>query len=722
MINLMKLVKVKLDYLIVILLTALALFFVFQLWNANIFTIPLEYQSGDALAVIAGTKATCEHSLLSYSQDWGMPLGTTSYDFPNNSIFHNIVMKLIYLIFDNWVFAINGYYLLGYFLVSILTLFVLKKLGISKSIAIICSVIYAFLPYHYLRGISHLTLGAYYMIPIAVWYIIKFMKGEKLFVKKNNRIINLNNIINLIVLLILGAYGIYYAFFICYFFVIAIIYRVANKKIKGIFEIIGSIIIIILSLLMTMLPNFIYWMGNGNNLGAAVRNGFETELYSVKIAQLILPITGHRIGFFAKIRDLYNLYPCTTENSSISLGMLMSVGFLVLLFCIFLLHRLKKDDNLKCLSILNIAAILLATMGGFSSIISLITPMLRCFNRISVFIAMFSICCIAILLEKVKKRFKRGYKKYIFVVIIVLLGFIGIIDQTSSRYIPDYNEIKKQYTIDDDFVKQIESIENEGAMIYQMPYIVFPESGNIKNIGGYESFKGYIHSTKLKWSYGAMKGRIEDAWLQKTAGKPLKEMLEDISLVGFEGIYLDSYGYSEQDATELEKKLTNLLDTEPIVSTDGRLYYFNMDNYNKMVTDRYSAEEYNQLKDKVITSVMDMWSTGIHQLENDNNKTFRWSEQYSELYLCNPSDKAQVVTINFDLETDYKDQYSIKINGKDFSDQLQISNSTTHYTKTIEVEAGQSYKISFNCEAPYIPKGVDTRNMSFKIIDFSISE
>lgn len=59
----------------------------------------------------------------------------------------------------------------------------------------------------------------------------------------------------------------------------------------------------------------------------------------------------------------------------------------------------------------------------------------------------------------------------------------------------------------------------------------------------YASFRGYLHSTNLKWSYGAYKGRTADKWNQVVSSLEVDQMLETLALTGFEGIYIDREGY-----------------------------------------------------------------------------------------------------------------------------------------------------------------------------------
>ncbi len=61
----------------------------------------------------------------------------------------------------------------------------------------------------------------------------------------------------------------------------------------------------------------------------------------------------------------------------------------------------------------------------------------------------------------------------------------------------------------------------------------------------YSHLRGYLHSEKLKWSYGAMKGREGDAWEKSIASESDEEMVKELQQAGFKGIYVDTYGYKD---------------------------------------------------------------------------------------------------------------------------------------------------------------------------------
>lgn len=567
------------DYVIASALVMVGLFFVLQLWNSNLATYPLQYGMGDDMTAAMTIKTMQENGWIYKNSLLGAPNpeGTNSFDATTGEILLNVIQKVIVTLTNNWVLTLNLFYLLGYFLCAYTALFVLKKLGISKMTSIVGAVLYSFLPYHFFRGLGHLYLSEYFMVPVMVYYAIRLMNQETIWKKSNGKIVTWNNIGHTVAFICMSLTGVYYAYFVCFFLCVSILYKLLNRvNWKKCRQEIAGILIICVSLISSVLPSVLYWHEYGSNPSAIERSPVGAELYSMKIAQLVLPISGHRIEKIAELRGAFDQYPLSNENTTVSLGLVMTIGFLVLLVSICILHRVKSEDLIQKLVVLNFAALLIGTIGSFSSIIGYLFSMIRCYNRICVFIAMFSIITVCILLDKIgDKLSKYEIGNMIGVIGILLVLMIGIWDQTSTAFVPNYEKIQTEFENDRAFVQQIEQI-NPNGMIFQMPYVVYPEQGQVNNMIDYSHLRGYLHSSSLKWSYCAVKGRETDEWQKQIANLPMEEQISELEEYGFTGVYIDAFAYTTEELEHLQNELNKQLGDADIVSSNGRLIYYSI--------------------------------------------------------------------------------------------------------------------------------------------------
>ncbi len=90
-------------------------------------------------------------------------------------------------------------------------------------------------------------------------------------------------------------------------------------------------------ILINVLPNFLYWINNGLNNSIAVRHLIETDIYGLRLSQLLLPIWGHNNDFLAEFsRSYHDALRPVTEATSSALGIVASIGFVILIFSLFI--------------------------------------------------------------------------------------------------------------------------------------------------------------------------------------------------------------------------------------------------------------------------------------------------------------------------------------------------------------------------------------------------
>jgi phosphoglycerol transferase len=325
-------------------------------------------------------------------------------------------------------------------------------------------------------------------------------------------------------------------------------------------------------------PSLLYAHRHGQS-DATRRPPGSAELYGMKITQLVLPVTRHRLPYLSGVKDIYMRGTLVAnENDMVSLGIVGSLGFLTLIgWTIVGGIRVRHAKLLQSLSTLNISALLLATVGGFGSLFSFyVSPQIRGYNRISVYIAFFSLFAVVLSIDSLVRRAVRSkLGRGIFYGALGPLLVLGILDQTSPTYVPLYSQRQADYASDADFVQRIESSAPRGAMIFQLPYTPFPEGPMIHRMIVYDHLRGYLHSKILRWSFGAMKHREADAWQKQVAAKPPGDLVESLKSAGFHGIYLDRQGYPDQGAG-LEASLAALLHARPVVSANQRLVFFRL--------------------------------------------------------------------------------------------------------------------------------------------------
>ena len=555
------------QYALVVVLCVLILTWVMQLWRAD-FKVPFQYFV-DSLFYSIATKGTIEHGWWLHNESLGAPEGMHYEAYPAIENFHWVVIKLIALFTSNHALVLNLFFLLTFPLTAITSFYFLRSFKFSFGAALVASLLYTFLPYHFFQSF-HLMMAAYYLVPlmvlVTVWICLEpRLKGPKA-------------IASAVICVAAGSSGVYYPFFFCFLLLVAGAFAWANRR--SVPPLVAAVVltgVVAGTLVINHLPSIIYQRSHGAaSMGA--RSVGDAEIMGLKITQLLLPIGGHRNEKLAALKARYNLGPLINENDTSSLGFFGSIGFLVLIAAIF--YRRELPEMIQAVSALNIAAVLLGTIGGFGVLFALlVSPQIRAYTRISVFIAFFSTIVIAWLLDTLLKRLPTPPVRLVYCVGLAVILFVGVLDQTSTIFffVPEYEKIKREYDSDTDFVGRIEASLPPGAMVFQLPYMPFPESPPLYKMQPYDHYKAYLHSKTLRWSYGAPLGEKEDRWQYAVSAQPVPELVQSVRAAGFSGIYLNLDGYEDRGA-KLESELSTTLGVQPIANREGNLVFFKFGN------------------------------------------------------------------------------------------------------------------------------------------------
>ncbi|MEY2468318.1 MAG: hypothetical protein QOF21_1016, partial [Actinomycetota bacterium] len=345
-------------------------------------------------------------------------------------------------------------------------------------------------------------------------------------------------------------------------------------------------VVIAVTLGLNMAPSVLYQRNHGTNTAIEHRNVEDSEKYGLKLTSMLLPREGHRVDLFGRATHKYGEHSPVDSEQGQSLGLIGAAGLTLLLALVvlgpFRRRRDVKDpleDRLRQLGALVIGIFLLATIGGLSSLIALFVPQIRGWNRISVFLAFFVFFALALLLDEVRARqvLPRAVMR-VWPVVLALVVTIGILDSTFDP--PPYAPTKAEFASDDVFVHRIERRLGKTAMVFQLPYNPYPESPGLVDQAYYDEARGYLHSSTLRWSYGAVRGRPQGDWQEPLVLGPVRDLLDTVAALGFTGIYVDRFGYGDHGA-EIEHQLSALAPGSRLISPNHRLVLYDIRSYAK---------------------------------------------------------------------------------------------------------------------------------------------
>lgn len=660
-----------------------------------------------------------------HSTHLGAPFGSSLYDFPgvadSNLLF--LILKVI-TFFTKEVGRVYNYYsLLTYFLVVFTSIFAIRHYRVSFKVAMVFSLLFSFLPYHFLRMRGHLNIVLYLLVPLYILILTWIWSRKPIFFKRrdNRYVLDFKSYkarFALIVLALSGTTAIYFNFFFCLLAGVAgasaALYRKSRYHLITAFMLISMVGV---SVSAALVPYLKYRIENGRNTETAVRSHLEAEVYGLKIVQLLLPANWHRIPTLSRVTEKYYTGSEPSETSWATLGTFGSLGFLFLLFY-FLAPMRKSSSVYYRLGLMALTGVLFATTGGFASLFALlIFPTLRSYTRISIFIAFMSFLPVAFAVDRIQKRLSPLPAHGLMATILV----IGILDQTNHyyKYTVDHEYIKEEYLSDRAFVKAIEGIAPKGASIFQLPYLAFPESGALNAMSDYEPLKGYVHSDTLNWSYGSIKGRVADRWYEEMADQPFDQMLHKLSIVGFSGLYIDRFGYKDKGAA-VEARLADLLQKPPIVSQNERLAYFDIAPYAENILKSMDKATLENMKDSVLHMLEQRWEGECSAMERDNERRWRWCGNNARLTLINHSSLPRRQQIRMEIHPGPASPYNLWIGVNNDKKQITLEGEVKQYQRVLEIPPHSSIALDFYSDGESLSVPNDNRKLVFAVYNLEL--
>ena len=530
--------------------------------------IPLVY-GGDGVFSGESVKTILETGWCLFNPNVGAPFGQSMVAFPNSDGLSVLLIRMIGVLISDWAVAMNLFYFLTYILAALISFWAMRKMGVHAGVAYIFSLLYAFLPFHLIRSEAHLYLAAYYAAPLVVFVVHEMFSFEY-----QNETKSLPSIWLLILIgIVASSTGSYYAFFSCAILSFALLYRIIQLRnfssSKSLFILLG---VIIAGGVVNVSPTLFYLLTQPHS-PFTWRGPAEAEIYGLKIIQLLLPRQGGSFQFWKFLSERYcKVMPLVNENVTASLGIWGSFGFLFGLGALTFFRQKSWLAPVRSLAKVNLFMVLLATIGGFGALISLLGfTEIRCYNRMSNFIAFVSLFSTAAIFTHLLNKLKHGWKSKILVLVILLMALlIGLKDQVNF---PEINaaSLQEPFLSDAAYFSSLEKIIPKQAMILQLPYVPFPEYPPVVKMTDYDQFRPYLHTQGIRWSYGVMKGTEGDEVIKTLSSLSSQDIVKKANIIGYSGVLINTLGYNDAGVAII-KEFQSALGQSGIVG-DGFVYF-----------------------------------------------------------------------------------------------------------------------------------------------------
>lgn len=228
-------------------------------------------------------------------------------------------------------------------------------------------------------------------------------------------------------------------------------------------------------------------------------------------------------------------------------------------------------------------------------------------------------------------------------------------------------------------------------------------------------YKGYMHSNQIIWSYGGMQGREEHCWETNLMNYPVDEFLDHICYAGYQGLYVDSLIYTEKglDFNLFLQKVGMYLLEQPMISADGRLYFWDLRGYQQQkaaVLGEKEVKRRQALEYNVVTSYESGFSEKVETLEGYS----RWSDMISTIEIIYHGEEPCKAYLEGTVYSGYGEKSNLKVSANGNEQTIPFNNAGKEIHIPIELHKGTNV-ITFTSDAVDIQVEGQPQVRNFKI-------
>jgi phosphoglycerol transferase len=596
--------------------------FMLRLWRAT-WTVPFFY-TGDAVGSAAHLKTTFEWGWYEYQPDLGAPYGQRYHDYAFSDNLHLVLLKAFTPFTDSWPVAFNAYYVLGFVATGLGMLWFLRREGVGRSLSLVLSVLFAVAPYNFWRNEAHLFLGAYWTVPLTLVVVMAALRGEPLWSRRAGRpglvgLLTGRGAAVAVILVAAGSATAYYAVFggllLAFAGILALGRTRSWRRFGGVMAAGG---VLVAAFVVNLLPDLLYARQFGANPSAVVRGADQGEVWGFKLTSLLLPAQGHPIAAWAQFRETYDAtHPLPSERPALGLICAVALVAVLVISVVRIASRpevvgsadvLRRRKAVADLCAMSALTFLLGTVGGLGAVVSFLNEAIRGWNRTSIFLSALLLAVVGLLIDGGLDRARRaldrrrrrfGLTRLLAAAAAAVLLLVGVADQQVAQSVPPYAVSAAMWNSDEAFVRQIEATVPAGSLMFQLPYMAFPEAGTAYEAGDADLLKLSLHSTQLRWSLGGIKGRPETDWGWKLVQRPPDQVVDVVTKMGFAALVVDRAATPDHGAA-LEAAYAPFAGPVAFASLDGRWAFLDLRPHLSQIEATTTPQERRAFTDQVL--------------------------------------------------------------------------------------------------------------------------
>jgi phosphoglycerol transferase len=452
---------------------------------------------------------------------------------------------------------------------------------VQDGAAALGALLYAFLPFHVLRGVPHLTNGAYFLVPLAMAVLVWVARSD---FAGNTPGIRSRWAIAIVVALLIPLQTPYNGVFFAFLCLVAGALAIARRPQL---RVALPTLVLVAATAAAFSTEQVPVLRHARDAGAAVsvadRSPQEAEIYALHLNQVLLPPRGHRVAALAQSKRGFDtamgLDVPFYEVRDQYIGVFGIFGFGVLLWSLARAGSRREstitasadeiESNMRMLALMAICVLLLAMSSGLGGLVAyFVTTKIRAYNRILPFLAF---PCLAAGCWALQSGLGRIRNRWWRATLLVAIGVLVLYDTVLQQPLAQRKADIASFDRDRAYFATVEQRLGAGAALFELPVVWYPEHSPVGDMKSYEEFRPFLLNGSLRTSYGSAHGRRGYSWGMTVSQLPPEAAIAEWRRAGFSAILVDARAYPEPAVlTAVVDPLSRLLDAPPLVSDDKR--------------------------------------------------------------------------------------------------------------------------------------------------------
>ncbi len=511
---------------------------------------------------------------------FGFPLGMNLNYFPGIDITENTFAALTNAVTGSTFLGVNLLIIVTFPLVAVLAYLTIRLTGLKGPLAIALAVAFTFIPFHWGRALGHTYLSTLYSAVIGVALVLLIGSGtfERL-LRTGTRRRRIGFIVAISTMVATVAWtGIYYVAFTLILGAAALLWRWAHRA-SWRALLIDSVPFagIIALAAVALLPALLTLRADPPLASLGERTPYESVTFAGNLAVALLPLPQSSLpgmdAYNRSVVEALGAAPYGESNVITNHGTWITLAALLVLVIALVVRQRRPSPTaasgtrvtIGYIAYLIVVTVLFFVPWGLNYLLAgTLTAQIRGWNRLLPILLLLFLLGAAAALHRMAVARRLALAVPIALVVLALVAVDSVLPFRQA-YADSVDLQAATTAAGREYALATNAAIPNSCGILQLPYMAYPEQGDVRGIHDYEHFWPSITNPDKGWSYGSVKYTDASVWAAQLAQLPTDAQVELLRGAGFCAIHLDTRGFISEDLPAIQGNLEQRFGT-PVAS------------------------------------------------------------------------------------------------------------------------------------------------------------